>query len=220
MICDQRLGMRIVFCVLCRLITDSIQDMAKSSGLTTNFLSIVLLPLAGNAVEHITAVMVAMKNKMDLSLGIAIGSSIQIALFVLPTCVLFSWAIGNNFTLQLDGLGAMLMLLNCGHCWFKKMRFLSNLCVACLMDVRAIQAADSSSYASSLLLLEKRQNRTWHPTLMRKKPCRGRCIGGRNHPCQLHHSGWALTLPDGRATDLYLPVDQLSFPLHSRLICR
>ena len=91
---------------LCRLITDSIQDMAKTSGLTTNFLSIVLLPLAGNAVEHITAVMVAMKNKMDLALGIAIGSSIQIALFVLPICVLFSWAIGNPFTLQLDGLGA------------------------------------------------------------------------------------------------------------------
>ena len=80
--------------------------MAKTSGLTTNFLSIVLLPLAGNAVEHITAVMVAMKNKMDLALGIAIGSSIQIALFVLPICVLFSWAIGNPFTLQLDGLGA------------------------------------------------------------------------------------------------------------------
>jgi hypothetical protein len=90
----------------CRLITDSIQDMAKTSGLTTEFLSIVLLPLAGNAVEHITAVMVAMKNKMDLALGIAIGSSIQIALFVLPTCVLFSWAIHNPFTLQLDALGA------------------------------------------------------------------------------------------------------------------
>ena len=89
-----------------RLITDSIQDMAKTSGLTTNFLSIVLLPLAGNAVEHITAVMVAMKNKMDLALGIAIGSSIQIALFVLPTCVLFSWSIGNAFTLELEALGA------------------------------------------------------------------------------------------------------------------
>jgi Ca2+:H+ antiporter len=94
------------------LITGSIQDMAKTSGLTTEFLSIVLLPLAGNAVEHITAVMVAMKNKMDLSLGIAIGSSLQIALFVLPTCVLFSWAIHNPFTLQLDALGAPLVHLN------------------------------------------------------------------------------------------------------------
>jgi hypothetical protein len=101
-----------------RLITGSIEDMAKSSGLTTNFLSIVLLPLAGNAVEHITAVMVAMKNKMDLALGIAIGSSIQIALFVLPTCVLFSWGTGGNFTLELDGLGMLLILgYQSDVCW-------------------------------------------------------------------------------------------------------
>jgi Ca2+:H+ antiporter len=88
------------------MITDSISGMADGSGLSTNFLSLVLLPLAGNAVEHITAVMVAIKNKMDLALAIAIGSSIQIAIFVLPTCVLFAWSIGNRFSLQLDALGA------------------------------------------------------------------------------------------------------------------
>lgn len=80
--------------------------MAEGSGLSTQFLSLVLLPLAGNAVEHITAVMVAIKNKMDLALAIAIGSSIQIAIFVLPTCVLFAWSIDNPFSLQLDPLGA------------------------------------------------------------------------------------------------------------------
>lgn len=92
--------------VRCRLITGSIEGMAKGSGLPTSFLSIVLLPLAGNAVEHITAVMVAMKNKMDLALAIAIGSSIQIAIFVLPTCVVFAWSMGNKFSLHLDDLGA------------------------------------------------------------------------------------------------------------------
>ena len=92
---------------MCRKITDSIEGMAQGSGLSAEFLSLVLLPLAGNAVEHITAVMVAIKNKMDLALAIAIGSSIQIAIFVLPTCVLFAWGIGNNtFNLQLDPLGA------------------------------------------------------------------------------------------------------------------
>ena len=69
----------------CRKITDSIEGMAEGSGLSAKFLSLVLLPLAGNAVEHITAVMVAIKNKMDLALAFAIGSSIQIAIFVLPT---------------------------------------------------------------------------------------------------------------------------------------
>jgi Ca2+/Na+ antiporter len=92
----------------CRQITGSIEGMAEGSGLSAQFLSLVLLPLAGNAVEHITAVMVAMKNKMDLALAIAIGSSIQIAIFVLPTCVLFAWSIGNPFSLQLDPLGVHL----------------------------------------------------------------------------------------------------------------
>lgn len=91
--------------MVCRLITGSIEGMAEGSGLPTSFLSIVLLPLAGNAVEHITAVMVAIKNKMDLALAIAIGSSIQIAIFVLPTCVVFAWSIGNKFSLHLDDLG-------------------------------------------------------------------------------------------------------------------
>jgi calcium/proton exchanger cax len=89
--------------------------MAKTSGLTTEFLSVVLLPLAGNAVEHITAVMVALKNKMDLALGIAIGSSLQIALFVLPTCVLASWGMGNDFSLNIDGMGAH-HLVRCIEC--------------------------------------------------------------------------------------------------------
>jgi Ca2+:H+ antiporter len=88
------------------MITDSIEGMAENSGMPASFLSVVLLPLAGNAVEHITAVMVAIKNKMDLALAIAIGSSIQIAIFVLPVCVVFSWIIGNPFTLHLDALGA------------------------------------------------------------------------------------------------------------------
>lgn len=47
----------------------------------------ILLPIAGNACEHITAVLVAMKNKMDLSIGVAVGSSVQIALFVIPAMV-------------------------------------------------------------------------------------------------------------------------------------
>ncbi len=55
--------------------------------LNQGFLSMILLPIAGNACEHITAVLVAMKNKMDLSIGVAVGSSVQIALFVIPVMV-------------------------------------------------------------------------------------------------------------------------------------
>ena len=55
--------------------------------LNQGFLGMILLPIAGNACEHITAVLVAMKNKMDLSIGVAVGSSVQIALFVIPVMV-------------------------------------------------------------------------------------------------------------------------------------
>jgi Ca2+:H+ antiporter len=51
-------------------------------GISDTFIGIIILPIVGNAAEHVTAVTVAMKNKMDLSIGVAIGSSIQIALLV------------------------------------------------------------------------------------------------------------------------------------------
>ena len=57
----------------------------------------IVLPIAGNACEHITAVIVARKNKMDLSLGVAVGSSIQIALFVIPFTVIVAWCTVRAF---------------------------------------------------------------------------------------------------------------------------
>lgn len=55
------------------------------------FIGLILLPIVGNAAEHVTAVTVAIKDKMDLSIGVACGSSLQIALLVLPLMVLFNW---------------------------------------------------------------------------------------------------------------------------------
>ncbi len=52
--------------------------MSKESGLSQAFLGLIVLPIAGNACEHITAVFVACKNKMDLAIGVALGSSIQV----------------------------------------------------------------------------------------------------------------------------------------------
>ena len=60
----------------------------------------ILLPFFGNAAEHFTAVLVAGKDKMDLSLAIAIGSSVQIAVFVAPLMVLFAWVMGVNLSLE------------------------------------------------------------------------------------------------------------------------
>lgn len=80
----------------------SIEAVTHQWGLSELFIGVILIPLIGNAAEHLTAVTVAMKNKMDLSLGIAVGSSLQIALLVAPILVLVGWAIGQPLTLHFN----------------------------------------------------------------------------------------------------------------------
>ncbi|CAE7678677.1 unnamed protein product, partial [Symbiodinium pilosum] len=71
----------------------------------------ILLPIVGNAAEHLTAVDVAMKNKMDLSLGVALGSSSQIALLVVPFTVCAGWAINVPMDLNFHPLGTGILLV-------------------------------------------------------------------------------------------------------------
>ena len=66
------------------LLVGAIEPVAEQWGLSEFFIGVMLVPLVGNIAEHIVAVQVAYQNKMDLSLGIAIGSGPQIALFVTP----------------------------------------------------------------------------------------------------------------------------------------
>ncbi len=70
------------------LLVDSLEEATAKLGLTALFTGVILVPIIGNAAEHATAVTVAMKNKMDLSVSVAVGSSMQIALFVAPVLVL------------------------------------------------------------------------------------------------------------------------------------
>ncbi|XP_068636901.1 vacuolar cation/proton exchanger 5-like [Aristolochia californica] len=64
------------------------------------FISVILLPIVGNAAEHASAVMFAMKDKLDISLGVAIGSSTQIAMFGIPFCVVVGWIMGQPMDLN------------------------------------------------------------------------------------------------------------------------
>ena len=76
-------------------------EAARSAlGLTEVFIGVIVIAVIGNAAEHSTAVMMAMKNKMGLSLGIAVGSSMQIALFVAPVLVFFSYIFGRPMDLE------------------------------------------------------------------------------------------------------------------------
>ncbi len=84
----------IFIAVMSEMLVGALDHAAKTLGLTQLFVGVILVALVGNAAEHSTAVMMAMKNKMDLALGIAVGSSTQIALLVAPLLVFASYVFG------------------------------------------------------------------------------------------------------------------------------
>lgn len=102
----------VLIAVLSEAISDSISDAADSGGISGVFLSAIALPIVGNAAEHAGSVMFAVKGKLDLSLGVAIGSSTQIALCVLPLLVLFGWMGGMKLSLNFGGFEAASLFLS------------------------------------------------------------------------------------------------------------
>ena len=84
------------------LLVDSLEVATTDLGLSALFTGVILLPIIGNAAEHATAVTVAMKDKMDLSVSVAVGSSMQIALFVAPVLVIAGWIIGQPMDLNFN----------------------------------------------------------------------------------------------------------------------
>ncbi|KAK3181707.1 Vacuolar membrane antiporter [Lecanicillium sp. MT-2017a] len=80
----------------------SIDDIVESAHISKAFIGLILIPIVGNAAEHVTAVVVAVRNKMDLAMGVAIGSSIQIALGVTPFLVIVGWIIDRDMTLRFE----------------------------------------------------------------------------------------------------------------------
>lgn len=86
--------------LLSEFLVGAVEPVTASLGLSEFFLGVILIPLVGNAAEHFVAVQVAAKNKMDLALSIAVGSSLQIALFVAPLLVFISLAMGHPMPLE------------------------------------------------------------------------------------------------------------------------
>lgn len=78
----------------------SIDSIVQKTGMSKTFIGLVLIPIVGNAAEHVTAVVVAWKDKMDLAIGVAVGSSLQIALFVTPFLVILGWIVDVPMTLD------------------------------------------------------------------------------------------------------------------------
>ena len=80
----------ICIAVLSEIFVGTVEPMAESAGLSKSFVGIILVPIIGNAAEHSTAVIMAMKDKMNAAVEIALGSSLQIILFVIPVLILLS----------------------------------------------------------------------------------------------------------------------------------
>ncbi|ORY28344.1 calcium/proton exchanger [Neocallimastix californiae] len=87
----------ISFCA--EYLVDSIEGISENWNLSPSFVGLILLPIVGNAAEHVTAITVALKNKMDLAIGVALGSSMQVALMVIPFLVIVGWIINVNLSL-------------------------------------------------------------------------------------------------------------------------
>ena len=85
--------------VCAEFLVSSIDYLVDNTGVSEAFVGLIILPIVGNAAEHVTAVTVASKNKMDLAIGVAVGSSIQIALFVTPVIVLLGWILSKDMSL-------------------------------------------------------------------------------------------------------------------------
>jgi Ca2+:H+ antiporter len=93
-------GATVLVALLSEFLVGSIEAARHSLGLTETFVGVVVIAFVGNAAEHSTAVWAAWKSKMDLSLNIATGSSLQMALFVTPVLVLSSYVFGDPMTLE------------------------------------------------------------------------------------------------------------------------
>ena len=94
-------GATVLVGFMAEFLVGSVEAITKQFGWTEVFVGVILIAIVGNAAEHLTAVMVAMKNKMDLAIGIAVGSTTQVAAFVAPVLVFVGFFLGGNSQLNL-----------------------------------------------------------------------------------------------------------------------
>jgi Ca2+:H+ antiporter len=90
----------------------SIEEFALRYNIPKTFIGLILLPIVANAAEHVTSVWMAMKNKMELTIGICVGSSIQIAAFVVPLLVVVGWMSNHSLTLMFGDFETIILFVS------------------------------------------------------------------------------------------------------------
>jgi len=108
------LGASTVLVAICaEFLVDAINDVVNATKISRYFVGLILLPIVGNAAEHVTSVTVACKDKMDLAIGVCVGSSMQIALLVIPFIVTLGWILHiDDMTLYFDGFQVIILLVS------------------------------------------------------------------------------------------------------------
>jgi len=89
----------VLIAFLSEILVGAVEPLIQAQGLSELFVGVIIVPIIGNAAEHLVAVEMALKNRMELSIGIAVGSSLQIALFVAPVLVFIALLFGQQLTL-------------------------------------------------------------------------------------------------------------------------
>lgn len=95
-------GTTTLIAISSEFLVDSLEPLSKQWNISERFIGIILLPLVGNAAEHVTAVFASMRGKIDLGIQVALGSTIQIALFITPVMVIVGWCIDKSLGLDFD----------------------------------------------------------------------------------------------------------------------
>ncbi|XP_077236838.1 vacuolar cation/proton exchanger 1a-like [Tasmannia lanceolata] len=95
------IAMTFIIAVLSEYVVVTIEVASDTWGISVSFISIILLPIVGNAAEHAGAIIFAFKNKLDITLGVAMGSATQISMFVVPLCIIVAWIMGIHMDLDL-----------------------------------------------------------------------------------------------------------------------
>lgn len=94
------LGATALVALISEFLVGAIESARESLGLTEVFVGVIVVAIIGNAAEHSSAVLMALRNKMDISIGIAVGSSLQVALFVAPVLVFASYLFGRPMNFE------------------------------------------------------------------------------------------------------------------------
>ncbi|KAJ2847204.1 hypothetical protein IWW36_003973 [Coemansia brasiliensis] len=94
------------------ILVDSVEELTKHYAITHTFVGMVLLPIAASASEHAMSVVVAVRDKMDVCITVAVGTSMQMTLFVLPVLIIIAWIMNRPLTLFFDDFETTTMLIS------------------------------------------------------------------------------------------------------------